>query len=186
MSQPVPLSWTQSKNSMKIPKMIERVPGENFIGKYETQAMYDLPTCIGELMYTIPKFKKMAGRERRVHGTLLRNMNALVKAGPEDAAPRDSSRPFNISYERMMTGFHKLGHVKKQAIGFDMGKSKARDMNMYMTTEAYKNVLYENYRLEVEQAFDAERKPFTAQPGKRGLNNNNHRRGDSMRNSFKL
>ena len=82
MAQPVSLSWTQSKNSLNIPKMIERVPGENFIGKYETQAMYDLPSCIGELLYTIPRFKKMSGREQRLNGNLLRNMNALVKAGP--------------------------------------------------------------------------------------------------------
>ena len=114
--------------------MIERVPGENFIVKYETQAMYDLPSCIGELLYTIPKFKKMSGREARLNGTLLRNMNALVKAGPKDAAPMDSARPFNINYENMQKGFHRLGHIKKQAIGFDMGKSKARNMNMYMTT----------------------------------------------------
>ena len=165
--------------------MIERVPGENFIGKYETQAMYDLPSCIGELMYTIPKFKQMAGRDRIVHGNLLRNMNALVKAGPEDAAPKDSARPYNISYEKMQTGFQKLGHVKKQAIGFDMGKIKARDMNMYMSTEAYKNILYDNYRMEVEEMFEAERKPFTAFPGKRSLLSK-HRRGESMRNSFKL
>jgi len=28
--------------------MIERVPGEHFIGKYLTHASYDLPSCIGE------------------------------------------------------------------------------------------------------------------------------------------
>jgi len=81
--------------------MIERVPGENFIGKYETHACYDLPTCIGENMYTIQKFKKMSGRERRLNGNLLRNMNNLVKAAPKDAAPRDAARPFNINYEKM-------------------------------------------------------------------------------------
>lgn len=163
--------------------MIERVPGENFIGKYETQAMYDLPSCIGELLYTIPKFKKMSGREARLNGTLLRNMNALVKAGPKDAAPLDSARPFNINYENMQKGFHRLGHIKKQAIGFDMGKSKARDMNMYMTTEAYKNVLYENYKLECEEMFVPGVKPLTSPSGKRSLLGN-HRRGESMRNSF--
>ena len=177
------LSWTQSKNAIKIPKMIER--GENFIGKLETQAMYDLPTCIGELFYTIPKFNRMSGRDARLNGNLLRNMNALVKAGPKDAAPRDSARPFNINYENIEKGFHRLGHIKKQAVGFDMGKSKARDMNMYMTTEAYKNVLYENYKLECEDMFVPNPKPFTSKSGKRSLLGHN-RRGESMRNSFQV
>ena len=86
--------------------MIERVPGENFIGKYETHACYDLPTCIGENMYTIPAFKKMSGRERRLNGNLLRNMNNLVKAAPKDAVPHDAARPMSINYERMLRGFH--------------------------------------------------------------------------------
>jgi len=165
--------------------MIERVPGENFIGHYETEAMYDLPSCIGELMYTIPRFKKMSGREQRLNGNLLRNMNALVKAGPQDAAPRDSARPFNISYEKMAKGFHKLGHIKKQAIGFDMGKAKARDMNMYMVTDAYKNNLYENYKLECEEMFLPERKSTTATSGKRTiLQTHNHRRTETLKNNF--
>lgn len=71
------LSWTQSKNFIEIPKMIERVPGEYFIGKYQTQAMYELPTCIGEDMGKIPRFHKMSGRYRRLHGNLLRNMTVL-------------------------------------------------------------------------------------------------------------
>jgi hypothetical protein len=108
---PVNLSWSLSKNFIKIPKMIERVPGENFIGKYETHACYDLPTCIGENMYTIPRFNKMSGRERRLNGNLLRNMNNLQKATAADAVPHDASRPVNINYEKMLRGFHKLGHI---------------------------------------------------------------------------
>jgi hypothetical protein len=64
-----------------------------------------------------------------------------------------------------------------------MGKSKARDMNMYMTTDAYKNVLYENYKLECEEMFVPNYKPFTAKSGKRSLLGH-HKRGESMRNSF--
>jgi hypothetical protein len=110
---------------------------------------------------------------------------ALVKAGPKDAAPMDSARPFNINYENMQKGFHRLGHIKKQAIGFDMGKSKARDMNMYMTTEAYKNVLYDNYKMECEEMFVPGVKPLTSPSGKRSLLGH-HRRGESMRNSFQV
>jgi hypothetical protein len=43
----------------------------------------------------------MSGREAKLNGALLRNMNALVKAGPKDTAPIDSARPFNINYENM-------------------------------------------------------------------------------------
>jgi hypothetical protein len=145
VNSPVNLSWTQSKNFLSIPKMIERIPGENFIGKYETHACYDLPTCIGENMYTIPKFTKMSGRERRLNGNLLKTMNNLVKAAPKDAVAHDAARPMNINYEKMMRGFHKLGHVQKQ-MTLDMGKQSSRDMNMYMQTDFYKNILYDNYK----------------------------------------
>jgi hypothetical protein len=94
--------------------MIERIPGENFIGKYETHACYDLPTCIGENMYTIPKFSKMNGREMKVNGTLLRTMNNLVKAAPKDFVAHDVDRPKNINYEKMLGGFRQLGHIKKE------------------------------------------------------------------------
>jgi hypothetical protein len=53
----------------------------------------------------------MSGRERRLNGNLLRNMNNLVKAAPKDAVARDAARPFNINHEKMMRGFHNLGHV---------------------------------------------------------------------------
>ena len=176
---PVNLSWTLHKNFMSIPKMIERVPGENFIGKYETHACYDLPTCIGENMYTIPKFSKMSGRERRLNGNLLRDMNNLVKGRPADAIPHDVARPMNINYEKMIRGFHKLGHVQKQ-MTLDIGKQPARDMNMYMQTDQYKNILYDNYKSQCEDLFLSERKANTAHGKRTGLN---HRRNQSMRTS---
>jgi hypothetical protein len=74
---PVNLSWTYNKNRLEIPKMIERKPGENFVGKFATHASYDLPTCIGELMYSVPTFTKMSGRARRLHGNLLKDMNSM-------------------------------------------------------------------------------------------------------------
>jgi hypothetical protein len=126
------LSWTQSKNFIDIPKMIERVPGEFFIGKYQTQAMYDLPTCIGENMSKIPRFYKMSGRYRRLHGNLLRNMNVLQKADPSKEGAPPEPRPFNINYEKMLGGYEKLGHMKKLSVPFEMSKAKARDMTMLM------------------------------------------------------
>jgi len=138
---------------MKIPKMIERKHGEYFIGEYATQACYDLPTCIGELMYTIPKFDKMSGRYRRLHGNLLRNMNALQKADHVRDGAAKEIRPVNINYEKMLAGYEKLGHMKKLAVPFDMTKAKARDSAMLHTTDAYKNILYENYRQEMEALY---------------------------------
>lgn len=131
LHQPVNLSWTLSKNFIDIPRTLERVPGENFIGKYETQASYDLPSCIGELMYTIPKFSKMNGRELRLNGNILRNMGPLVKASEKDGVAKDVTRPWNINLEKMLNGFNKLGHWKRE-LGFSMGKQKSRDMTMYM------------------------------------------------------
>jgi hypothetical protein len=126
--------------------MIERVPGEHFIGQYATHASYDLPSSFGESMHTIPRFQRMSGRYRRLHGNLLRNVNSLQKAAPKDGVSEDASRPKNINYEKMLQGYERLGHMKKAAIPFDMSKIKARDMNMYMQTDAYKNILYDNYR----------------------------------------
>ena len=115
----------------------------------------------------------MSGRERRLNGNLLRNMNNLVKAAPKDAVPRDAARPVNINYEKMLRGFHNLGHVQKQ-MTLDMGKQSARDMNMYMQTDQYKNILYDNYKAQCEDLFLRERKANTASNSKRaGLN---HRR----------
>lgn len=66
-----------------------------------------------------------------------------------------------------------------------MGKAKARDMNMYMTTDAYKNNLYENYKLECEEMFVPVIKPSTATAGKRSiLQTHNHRRTETLRNNF--
>ncbi|TNV82030.1 hypothetical protein FGO68_gene16144 [Halteria grandinella] len=147
------LSWSQSKNFINIPKMIERVPGEFFIGTYPTQASYDLPTCIGEDINKLPRFHKMSGRYRRLHGNLLRNMNNLQKADPStDGAPPEA-RPVNINYENMLSGYERLGHMKKLSVPFDMGKAKARDMGMLMQTEQYKNILYDNYKQQVEEMF---------------------------------
>lgn len=56
-------------------------------------------------------------------------------------------RPRNINYEKMLEGYDKLGHMKKLSVPFDMSKSKARDMTMLMQTDAYKNILYDNYRM---------------------------------------
>ena len=63
----------------------------------------------------------------------------------------------NINYEKMLKGYEKLGHMKKLSVPFDMGKSKSRDMSMLMQTEAYKNILYDNYRLQCEEMFNADR-----------------------------
>ena len=66
-----------------------------------------------------------------------------------------------------------------------MGKVMARDMNMYMTTDAYKNNLYENYKLECEEMFVPVSKPSTATAGKRSiLQTHNHRRTETLRNNF--
>lgn len=94
----------------------------------------------------MPRFQKMSGRYRRLPGSLTRNMNMLQKAAPEDCVPRETDRIKTINYEKMLAGHEKLGHFKKLSVGFDMGKSKARDMSMMMQTEAYKNILYENYK----------------------------------------
>jgi hypothetical protein len=55
----------------------------------------------------------------------------------------------------MISGFEKLGHFKKLAVPFNMGKAKARDMSMLMTTDAYKNILYDNYRMQCEEMFSS-------------------------------
>ena len=153
MNTPVNLSWTQSKNCVKIPTMIERKHGEYFIGTYPTQATYDLPTCIGELMYTIPQFERTSGRYRRLHGNLLKSMNGMQRAEFSRDGAAKEIRPMNINYEKMLSGYERLGHMKKLAVPFDMGKAKARDSSMLMQTDAYKNILYENHRLEYEEMF---------------------------------
>lgn len=96
-------------------------------------------------MYTIPKFQKMSGRYRRLHGNLLRGMNDLQKAEEKDGAS-NVSKLYNINYENMLKGYDKLGHMKQLSVPFNMAKAKSRDMSMFMQTEAYKNILYDNYR----------------------------------------
>ena len=133
--------------------MIERKHGEYFVGEFATQASYNLPSCIGELMYTIPKFDRMSGRYRRLHGNLLKGMTPLQRAEFSRDGAAKEIRPFNIDYEKMLAGYEKLGHMKKLATPFNMSKIKARDLAMLNTTDAYKNILYENYRLEQEEIY---------------------------------
>lgn len=88
----------------------------------------------------------------------------------KDGAPKEV-RPVNINYEKMLGGYEKLGHMKKLSVPFDMGKSKARDMTMMMQTDLYKNILYDNYRMQCEELFMSEKTtPRTAVGGKRNLN----------------
>ena len=74
----------------------------------------------------------MSGRHRRLPGSLLRNMNSLMKANETDASSKNEDRPKTINYERMLGGYDKLGHMKKLSVPFDMSKSKSRDMSMLM------------------------------------------------------
>lgn len=153
------------------------MPGEYFIGSFATEATYDLPTSIGESIEKMPRFNKMSGRYRRIHGSLVRNLNELQKSAPRDGANMDI-RPRNINYEKMLEGYDKLGHMKKLSVPFDMSKSKARDMTMLMQTDAYKNILYDNYRMQCEELVASER-GYTSGKSKRSL----HKRGQSMRMS---
>lgn len=178
----VSLSWQQSKNFIDIPKMIERIPGENFIGEYLTHACYELPVSFltKEQLKKIPHFNRMSGRYRRLPGSLVRNMTGQQRAEPRDGASPDLDRPKNINYEKLLQGYEKLGHMKKLAVPFDMSKSKARDMNMLMQTDFYKNILYDNYKMQCEEMFSlsprhhfssgSSRKAYTAVGTKRNLN----------------
>ena len=122
-------------------------------------------------MHTIPRFQKMSGRYRRLHGNMLKKMALNVRAAPEDCPPKEI-RPMNINYEKLLGGYEKLGHMKKLSVPFDMGKSKSRDMSMMMQTEAYKNILYENYRLQCEERFSSEKSALNISlHKKRSLNN---------------
>ncbi len=56
-----------------------------------------------------------------------------------------------------------------------MGKQKSRDMNMYMQTDFYKNILYDNYKQQCEEIFSAEN---ASTKKKRTLA---HRRNQSMK-----
>lgn len=93
----------------------------------------------------------MRGRYQRLPGSLLRNMNSLVKANETDSTSKNDDRPNTINYERMLGGYDKLGHMKKLSVPFDMSKTKSRDMSILMQTEAFKNILYDNYRQQFEE-----------------------------------
>ncbi len=64
----------------------------------------------------------------------------------------------------MLAAYEKLGHMKKLATPFNMSKIKARDLAMLNTTDAYKNILYENYRLEQEEIYGVYPPPPLPQP----------------------
>ena len=64
----------------------------------------------------------------------------------------------------MLAAYEKLGHMKKLATPFNMSKIKARDLAMLNTTDAYKNILYENYRLEQEEIYGVYPPPPLLQP----------------------
>lgn len=151
----VSLSWQQSKNFIDIPKMIERIPGENFIGEYLTHACYELPVSFltKEQLKKIPHFNRMSGRYRRLPGSLVRNMTGQQRAEPRDGASPDLDRPKNINYEKLLQGYEKLGHMKKLAVPFDMSKSKARDMNMLMQQISTKTYYTITTRCSVKRCF---------------------------------
>lgn len=82
----------------------------------------------------------------------MRKMGPLEKSGLKDGGYKEK-KLFNINYEKMLRGYDKLGHMKKLSVPFDMSKIKSRDMSMMMSTEAYKNILYDNYKLECQEMF---------------------------------
>jgi hypothetical protein len=118
------------------------------------------------------------------------NIQIMRSNGGSMSLARACIEPVSMMESGPVAGMIGAGYVARllglpQAIGFDMGKAKARDMNMYMVTEAYKNNLYENYKLECEEMFLPERKSTTATSGKRTiLQTHNHRRTETLKNNF--
>ena len=57
----------------------------------------------------------------------------------------------SANYDQVVKAYDKLGHVKEKIIAPNIAKTKSRDLSIYMQTEALRNVLNDNYRLEIEE-----------------------------------
>ncbi|CDW86902.1 UNKNOWN [Stylonychia lemnae] len=126
--------------SIEFEKMLPRK--EIFTKQPATQANYkpNLEFGMEKTIKGLFDIKQMGGRQRQRQGCLLKYNDGSY------------STMTSVNYDKVLEAKHKqVAHLPSKVVSPDLKKAKARDLALYMQTEALRNVLNENYKLQVEE-----------------------------------
>eukprot|EP00347_Sterkiella_histriomuscorum_P018469 403345401 len=164
-------SLAAQTKTIEFDKMLART--DFFVKPPATQANYkpNQEYVMEKTLRGILDFKQMSGRQRQYNSHMMK-----VNDGTNQTAS-------SLNYDKVLKAQHtQIAHLPKKVVSPNLKQYQGRDLSIYMQTEALKNVLNDNYRMQVEQHMQLEQETqLSYQTGKKprvqsGKSSNSHAR----------